>query len=607
MKNGAISVFSVVGLFICLSLQTSLIAQTTDFKDTIAKEYPYLSVDPSVPIPGKAITLDFILGINPDGCVPKYTTSIETSISKSNPPLIQVYLDYNEVPFDSEGIGCITVLTPYGPSFDIGTAVVGTYKIYVKNSLITEFKVGDFIDTTNSVTYPYSVITPQVPKIGDSVSVRLFLGEESSSCVLTYQSKIVSHEIQEKYPPTHIIQVEYEALAVNCYDMWCESIKTQYGPKFDLGKVETGTYLVYNKEQLVTKFSVGDTSSSSIPLKFTPEQPVEGDSLSINQILGYGSSSCSPLYTTSYKVVSEGNGQFTYELSYVVTDRSKNEVCTADYRAYGPTWVIPSVKAGYYLFNLDKNNYLKVIVNKKQVTPSFTQATIKGVVGFSSIIDAEMRSTISQCTVAVVSYQLTTDKRIVSEGCATESDSTSNSENSIKCSISKYIAVTDGNGSFTIKDIPVSELMDNAYIVAVKGDSVGYAVIPSPLKEEMIFDIPVYDYKIVVDTVKIAESDEIVALFRALSTVVRPDLKGSAKTVYPSISTMSDGIQFSIPTAQNISVSAFSMNGKLLWNKDQGVLTAGVHRFHFPKASGAVLVKIKGETFVLSRVIKITK
>jgi hypothetical protein len=312
------------------------------------------------------------------------------------------------------------------------------------------------------------------------------------------------------------------------------------------------------------------------------------------------------LYSTSFELVSEGNGQFTYKLSYAVTERS-NQVCTADYRAYGPTWVIPGVKAGYYLFNFDNNNYLKVVVNKNLELPIFTKATIKGVAGFGGVIDARRYPYIPQCTVAVVLYHLVGNTKNYNEGSSSEPSVKSTPENAVECSLSKYMAITDENGNFIIKDIPVSVLMGNAYLVAVKGDLAGYAAIPSEIKEEMNVNLNVYDYNVVVDSEKIAQSDEILELFRAVKTATAGDFKGNARVSPPAIKTLHGCIQLTIPAAQKISVSAFAMNGKLLWNKNQGIFPAGIHRFDFPEESGMFMVRIKGETFSLSQMVKMTK
>jgi hypothetical protein len=581
--------------------------------NTISVKYPY-AVFNETPAIGEKLSLKWILGIHPNGCTPAFKTSISKTMMKSNPPIIQFKLDYALIPDEQKEIMCAQVLTPYGPVFELGVAESGKYEVYIADKLVKSFFVAT--DTTVNLMYPYSVVTPLQPYSGDDISVQWVLGEDSVNCVMQYEGHIVSRSTIDTFPAHHNIYVDYKETPVNY--VWCGPERTLFGPTFKIATAEPGNYSIHYNKEIIAHFTVKsrDPLPAQEPVSSKPEQPFEGDTLQLRQILGYGSGSCAPKYESFYELISENNNQFIYKLSYKTIPHVTFEVCTKDYIPHGPVWEIPSVKAGYYLFELENGNYYKLLVQKKLIKPVFSYATIKGTVYNSdpkknygpAIIYDTTSKTVQQCTVAVISYQISTSDnydKSVSGNSTNDSMITTVSE--IK--ISRYIAITDKFGNYTISNIPVSILMGNAYIVSVHGDLIGYQSIPNPLQEQMTANIQLYHRNTVADSAGIPTCDDVLSLFKDMNEQnTSVNSIGSVKSKIPTFRVSGMGFEFVNPSMQKVTFTAFSVSGRKIWSMSSGKLSAGSHVFKIPNmTTGIVLIKAQGETFKTSEVLNITR
>lgn len=433
----------------------------------------------------------------------------------------------------------------------------------------------------DTLKYPRAVVSPAAPVVGESIKLHYILGMYPDGCVPNYKTDI-SKTVLESYPPIIKFSLKYEEIPSDRKDMGCITVMTAYGPSFDLGRAETGTYEIYIDSKLVTQFKV----TTLVPLKFSPEKPVEGDSVIISQILGYGSSSCSPLYKSLYELSLENNDQYTIKLTYTVTERSDQEFCTADYQPYGPEWKIPPLKAGHYNIYLNNKLYSNLTVQKNDILPAYV--SIEGKVSRGGLIDAMRNPYIAQCTVAVITFQKYS------------------SGDFEKIEITCHFGITDANGKYIMDKIPGSIFKSNSFIAAVKGDSVGYVKFSEQLKEHMIFNLSILDKSKIEDSVLAKESDDIIRAFKAMFPL-SVNNKALLMKKQPLITAVTGGFQLTNPASQTLTITAFSVNGKKIWSTNER-LTSGNHRFSIPAiSSGIVLIKVKGESCNFSRVLKVTR
>lgn len=593
------------GLIVCLSAANSFAIRMPDTVEV----YPRALFSTYYPSADEKVTLKWILGVHPNACVPRYETSINKKVSSDG--IITHFLNYKEIveKYDPM-VACAQVLTSYGPQFELGVMEAGyVHLIYLNDSLIREFKIAPS-------RYPYAVVRPAVPGVGDKISVFWVLGEDSVNCVPQYNGKIVSHNIQKTNPPTHVFNVEYEKKEVQYFA--CVPQVTQYGPQFELGTAELGFYEIYCGEKLVTSFRVGSKETERLVMKATPQQPAEGDTLQLKLVTGYGSSSCAPYYSTHYELISGDSNYFTYKLTYdeIVND---NETCTYDNVEHGPVWLLPNVKSGTYIFQYSENEYYKVYVQQKRQIPDFPSVTIRGRVYDADypkdLLDtlASPGRTVAQCTVAVVIYQRT-EAKIVSgssgEQCESLMPSLIAVDTTVPDRVKPYYAVTDENGDYVIKDVPTSALINSAYTVAYKNGKLGYGSIPLVLSKEIFSNISIYNDEVYLDAdTMLPLAEDIIVLMRNIggepSDIRRTNQK---KSVDVSIIQMKSGFHLINPATQNISMAIYSLNGKRIWKYDSGLLSQGRHYITMPKVTaGTYLIKISGENFVRTGIFSLSK
>lgn len=600
MRRKTLTNLSLLGLMICINFNNTSAIMITD---TIVSTYPYAVFSSQNPSIGEKITVKWILGIDNDECVPQYETSVVKTIIPSK--IIRYTLEYkNSTRMDEKAV-CAEALTPYGPSFEIGPFEADhDYEIYINTELI---KVFPRIPPSK---YPYALINPRSPLIGDDLSVRLVLGEDSLSCVPQYSGVIVSRTILKSNPPVFVFNVVYEKLDVEY--IACLPRTTLYGPEFDLGLAEKGKYQIYTEDSLITEFYVNNQIPQEGIVTSYPSQPSEGDSLTLQLIEYRGSSSCAPQYRSSFELVSSSSSDYIYNLKYERTATANQEACTDDYVPVGPTWTFPAVKPGNYLFFFNETDHYKVYVQKKKSDYDFDYVTIKGrVFGGNEHWDSLLYDlpvpVVPQCTVALVffKYDSTLSKeQIVNTTPQVSFVPVQNNR--------QFYSVTDEKGVYTIKDVPVSLLKNGAYTVAIKNGSMGYGTIPPILTKEIISNILLLKYDVFVDSTKniFPQTDSLIRYLKDLSSNQDVVIKNSivTKNLNASIAAAKGRLQITNPSSQKISIDVFSMNGKKIWSQKAIQLSGGIHSFTIPTlANGIFLTNVKGDNFMQSKVFTITQ
>jgi len=558
-------------------------------RDTIdARRYPYPEFSNNIPSAGERISIQWILGIYPNGCVPIYETRITRTVENG---VISYYLNYQEVPVDYVvDTICDQVLTPYGPKFIVGPFESGCdYRIYIDTALIREFSFP-------KTKYPYAIITPPEPKVGDTVSVQWVLGGDTVNCVPQYTSSIITRKVLDVLPPIFDYDVDYREIEVDYFA--CIQRPTIYGPTFRIGVVEVGTYVISYKNETLARFTVQPKDVESHVIRAMPEQPTEGDTLKLQLVLGRGSSSCAPTFITEFDSTVEGEGRYLHKLRYTTIENA-DTVCTMDEREFGPTWTFPGLQPGYHVFLIDDSEYYKVYVGKKRAIPEFSYAKISGTVSEDWQPDDpedDAARIVPQCTVTVVfnnTISVSPD-HLLDIGEAVP-------PSQVIC----YTAVTDAGGHYEIDSIPSALLTDRAYLVARKNGMAGFQVLPDELTEKMYLTIVVNSLETFIDSIQmiVPEPSEVVSLLRELGLEKEMSVttEKAAGVVRASVTAAPGGFYLVNPSVQKITVAAFSINGRMLWSSNAGSLEKGAHRFRL------VLIRVRGETFQQSKVLSLRR
>jgi hypothetical protein len=566
--------------------------------------YPYVEFSNNFPTEGEKITISWILGIHHDACVPKYETSVAQSVGNG---VINLYLNYKELKSSKEEVGCLQVLTSYGPRFEVGPLKANfTYKVYIDSPLVREFRV-----TPNK--YPYPIITPHEPHVGDNVSVQWVLGEDSVNCIMQYAERILNTTLMKSNPPIHTITVDYKEAPVDYFA--CLPRPTLYGPTFDLGIVEAGEYVIYYDTATVAKFTVTPAGNKPV-FKVVSERPSEGDTLKVQLILGNGSSSCAPRYVPHFDMSQRPTNTYEYKLTYE-TIQNTNTICTKDYVPFGPEWTFPNLEAGTHIFWYSENDYYKVFVEKKRQVPDFSYVTIKGTVFDNSLGDKTLEGdicaiTVPQCTVMVVLNNIVITKKTgyFIDSIINDNTKNINDTSSLVAPHYTFMAVTDKSGNYTIDSLPASIMINHFYTIAVKNGLIGYGAIPDILREEITSNIGLYRCEAFVDSAKtvFGGSEDIVSLLKQLgiensSGVKKSDIRKLAQAIIVSVA---GGFELVNPERQKINAAVFTIDGKKIWSRNAGALAEGKYFFDIPRVStGIFLIKIRGEKFEQTKMITI--
>jgi hypothetical protein len=523
--------------------------------------------------------------------------------------VIYLYLNYKELKNSQDEVGCLQVLTSYGPRFEVGPLKADyTYKVFIDTPLVREFHV-------TPSKYPYPIITPHDPHVGDNVSVQWVLGEDSVNCIMQYAERILNTSLMKSNPPIHTVTVDYKEAPVEYFA--CLPRPTLFGPTFELGIVEAGAYVIYYDTAKVASFSVTPVGNKPL-FTVVPEQPSEGDTLKVKLVLGNGSSSCAPRYIPNLEMSQKLTSTYEYNLTYE-TIANTNTVCTMDYVPFGPEWTIPGLQAGTHIFRYSETDYYKVFVEKKRQIPDFPYVTIKGTVIDNSLGDKTLEGdmyavTVPQCTVMVVLNNIVIAKKSGYFLDCIINGNTKNINDTPLLVAPQYtfMAVTDKSGNYTIDSLPASVLLNHSYTVAVKNGLVGYGKIPDILIKEITSNIGLYRLEVFVDSAKtvFGGSEGVVSLLKQLevensSGVKRIGLRALAKAM---IVPVAGGFELVNSDRQKISTAAFTIDGKKIWSQNLGMLTEGSYFFALPQIStGVYLIKVRGEHFEQSKIITVRK
>jgi hypothetical protein len=185
--------------------------------------------------------------------------------------------------------------------------------------------------------YPQPVLTPASPTQKDSVTLWLILGQSSSSCVPTYMPSYkvtqVSHNVcvRAPCPQDYVISITYTENPALPLGRPCLLVVTNYGPRFEFGKLAVGNYTVLDstsKGTTVATFSVTEQIVSYKVSGTVTQDPGATDILMAIQsakvylktgtgipiLLAKKSAAIAyPLYTIIDSATTDAGGKFTFE------------------------------------------------------------------------------------------------------------------------------------------------------------------------------------------------------------------------------------------------------------------------------------------------------
>ena len=184
--------------------------------------------------------------------------------------------------------------------------------------------------------YPQPVLTPASPTQKDSVTLWLILGQSSSSCVPTYMPSYkvtqVSHNVcvRAPCPQDYVISITYTENPALPLGRPCLLVVTNYGPRFEFGKLAVGNYTVLDstsKGTTVATFSVTEQIVSYKVSGTVTQDPGATDILMAIQsakvylktgtgipiLLAKKSAAIAyPLYTIIDSATTDAGGKFTF-------------------------------------------------------------------------------------------------------------------------------------------------------------------------------------------------------------------------------------------------------------------------------------------------------
>jgi hypothetical protein len=135
-------------------------------------------------------------------------------------------------------------------------------------------------------TYPRAELTPASPTVADEVTLTWYMGVASNSCMApTYESSFLIEGTPISSVRTYVISIEYTEIPVPP-DKICPMIydPVEYGPVYEFGQLNAGTYVVKDGDEIVTTFTVTDGSGfvGDDSVYVIPEAPTVEDSLLFN-------------------------------------------------------------------------------------------------------------------------------------------------------------------------------------------------------------------------------------------------------------------------------------------------------------------------------------
>jgi len=139
------------------------------------------------------------------------------------------------------------------------------------------------------IGYPQPRLTPAQPGTGDAVSLWLVVGAYPTTCTPTFNDafRIITGQQVECFkapcPQQNIIRLMYTEIPPNpLMGRMCGDAVTQYGPRFEFGRLAAGTYIVIDSAtgDTVTQFAVNGNQQVRAERSGAPSMRVASDRIS---------------------------------------------------------------------------------------------------------------------------------------------------------------------------------------------------------------------------------------------------------------------------------------------------------------------------------------
>jgi hypothetical protein len=210
-------------------------------------------------------------------------------------------------------------------------------------------------------TYPRAEFSNNNPSAGEKINVQWLLGYYHDSCVPAFATSITKKIVDGVV----CYYLNFKETPVAREGIGCLQALTLYGPEFEIGPFDlTGyTYKVYIDTLLVREFRI-DSKKYPYPI-VTPQDPHEGDKISVQWILGEDSVNCVMQYAgaVTYTSLLKTNPPIhMINVNYRETP-VKYFACIPQPTLYGPVFDLGKVEGGEYVIYYDTTVVTKFTVD----------------------------------------------------------------------------------------------------------------------------------------------------------------------------------------------------------------------------------------------------
>lgn len=433
-------------------------------------------------------------------------------------------------------------------------------------------------------SYPQFVLDPISPSAEDSVSLNLILGVHPNSCVPQYST---SYSVDQfpvmcfapPCPSEYVITVQYaETQKKIGAGMICMEVLTPFGPTFDFGKLNAGSYTVVDdqrKDTLVT-FTVTEKPGEGRIRGVVSEDvgaleifsPIPKAKVYLQQ----------PSYVLLDNMMKTGAVSWPYIPQEIVDSTTSGDDGSFVFeKLSGTSYSLRVAAEGYQTKTLGiilPGDSIVGIKLLKTGAYAAVEGTVKGQSCLSSIAQDGIACApvaLERCTVTVTTPGWGLMSPIVESGTV------------VYMPQRLFTAVTDANGYYKVDSIPLTQNGEPVLVTFSKSGYIGQAI-------DTTLD---HDVSTLVDAILQADGPVDIALERP-SAGVEPAgiIQFSPKDKMLSIR---------VDRAQMVAIDAFLSNGRregrLSTNRHFG---PGVYRFSMNSkdlGSGMVIVRVRGEDF----------
>jgi len=558
--------------------------------------FPQAVLTPSAPTQNDSVALWLILGQSSSSCVPTYTASFKIMQTSNfvcvRAPCAQNYviaLTYTQNPPLMLGMPCLAVVTDYGPRFAFGKLAVGNYTVVDSTGGGTE--VTAFTVTEQTVSYRVSGTVIQDPgALAVSVPIpntAVYLKTGSGlPVVLAKKSTAIA------YPLYAII----------------DSTVTDASGKFSFASVPQGAYALgfvasgYQSRDVsiqvppdtvvnVSLLSTGAvcTVTGSVK-KYQPpcpgipcgSPPIEGCSVTVYVpvlIQPQANAALPILLGNQYVSVTDAEGLYTIDSVPVTYDNS--------------TVTVTASKAGYATESKQASLFSNSSVTVNFIlTPAYANPETTTVSDVSFIVATEkpqytagndilVRYIVKNNSMATVEYDFPSSCQFDMIAIAPPRDTVFWFGRNLVCAMTPTKITLAPAGSDTMNFLSFTD-SDTASSLAITAKMLGY------------------DRSAATVVVPIVKVTAVLPVQRKTVDAKKPVISYSASTKTLSLI---------IPKSQNVSVSAYVLNGqKISQLSTKKFLTAGTHLINLKNASlanGIIIFKVEGEGFSASKRINL--